>query len=132
MKINKTSLELFQSNLIIITIFLVIIFIILVSCKSYKDQENLIIPGNGNLQVENVNYSCIDGRKINIQYLNKGANTLAIIPIAEENQILIFTGRVSASGVLYGANQYEWHTKNKTAILRNINTDSTVFCDEIE
>ncbi|OZG31628.1 hypothetical protein [Rickettsia endosymbiont of Culicoides newsteadi] len=56
MKINKTSLELFQNNLIIITIFLVIIFIILVSCKSYKDQENLIIPGNGNLQVENVNY----------------------------------------------------------------------------
>ncbi len=126
MKITK----LVQNKLIVLTIFLVVIFFAF--WKNYKYQENLIIPGDGKLQVENVNYSCTDGRKINVRYLNKGANTIAIIPVKEENQILIFTGRVSASGARYGANQYEWHTKNKTGIFSNVNTDSRVFCDEIE
>ncbi len=33
---------------------------------------------------------------------------------------------------IYGANQYEWHIKNKRGIFHNINTDNTVLCDEIE
>ncbi|WP_341753267.1 MULTISPECIES: MliC family protein [unclassified Candidatus Tisiphia] len=123
-------MKLVQNKLVILTIFLVIIFFAF--WKNYKAQENLIIPGDGKLQVKNVNYSCTDGRKINIRYLNKEANTLALIPVGEENQILIFTGRISASGALYGANQYEWHTKNKRGTFSNIQTDNTVFCDEIE
>ncbi|WP_425363188.1 palindromic element RPE1 domain-containing protein [Candidatus Tisiphia endosymbiont of Hybos culiciformis] len=71
-------------------------------CRKYIifSEENLIILGDGKPQVVNTNYSCTDGRKINVRYLNKGANNLAIIPVEEENQILIFTGRVSASGAL--------------------------------
>lgn len=63
-----------------------------------------------------VDYKCENGRKFTVQYLNKGDNSLAVVPVSD-NSTLVFSNVISASGAKYAAGQYIWWTKGEEATL---------------
>lgn len=62
-------------------------------------------------------YSCGDGQDFAVQYVNAGANALAILSVDGEERI--FVNVVSASGARYASGAYVWWTKGDTATLQN-------------
>lgn len=67
--------------------------------------------------VNSIAYSCDDGDALSVQYVNAGANALAILPIDGEDRI--FVNAVSASGARYVSGAYVWWTKGNAATLEN-------------
>lgn len=72
--------------------------------------------------VRAVRYSCADGTELNVQYINAGANALAIMPLGGEE--LIFVNVVAASGARYVNGTREWWTKGDDASLRDTASDA--------
>ena len=62
-------------------------------------------------------YSCAGGEPFSVQYVNAGANALAILPIDGEDRI--FVNVVSASGARYVSGALVWWSKGETATLEN-------------
>ena len=60
-------------------------------------------------------YSCSDGNPLTVQYVNSGANALAIIPLDCEDRI--FVNVVSGSGATYVSGASTWSTKGESAML---------------
>ena len=92
-------------------------------------QATLSIPlASGTVDsVQSQTYSCDDGDSFSVQYVNAGANALAIFPIDGEDRI--FVNVVSASGAKYASGQYVWWTKGDSATLENEMEDtSTKTC----
>lgn len=78
--------------------------------------------------VQSETYSCGDGEPFSVQYVNAGANALAILPIDGEDRI--FVNVVSASGARYASGAYVWWTKADTATLENEMEEGTAKdCD---
>ncbi len=79
----------------------------------------LSIPlGNGPMDgVESITYACGDSRSLSVQYVNTGANALAILPIDGEDRI--FVNVVSASGARYVSGAHVWWIKGDMATLDN-------------
>ncbi len=67
--------------------------------------------------VTTATYSCAGGEPFQVQYVNAGANSLALLPIDGEERI--FVNVVSGSGARYAAGQYIWWSKGDTATLEN-------------
>ncbi|WP_324754182.1 MliC family protein [Roseovarius sp. Pro17] len=82
-------------------------------------EANLSIPlKSGTMDsVESATYTCGDGEPFSVQYVNAGANALAIFPIDGEDRI--FVNVVSASGAKYASGAHVWWTKSNTATLEN-------------
>lgn len=77
--------------------------------------------------VHSQTYTCGDGEPFSVQYVNAGANALAIFPIDGKDRI--FVNAVSASGARYVSGVYVWWTKGDTATLKNeIEEDSLKSC----
>lgn len=62
-------------------------------------------------------YSCAGGEPFTVQYVNAGANALALLPVDGEDRI--FVNVVSGSGARYASGQYIWWSKGDTATLEN-------------
>lgn len=67
--------------------------------------------------VSSQTYACGDAEAFAVQYVNAGANALAILPIDGEERI--FVNVVSASGAKYVSGADVWWTKGDTATLEN-------------
>ncbi|WP_113910485.1 MliC family protein [Roseovarius dicentrarchi] len=67
--------------------------------------------------VNAVRYSCTDGTELTVQYVNSGANALAVMRLAGDD--LIFVNVISGSGARYVSGAREWWTKGAEATLRN-------------
>lgn len=65
--------------------------------------------------ISSVRYCCADGTKLSVQYVNAGANSLALIPLKGET--LIFVSVVSGSGARYASGAHTWWTKGDEATL---------------
>ncbi|SMC95660.1 MliC family protein [Primorskyibacter flagellatus] len=63
------------------------------------------------------NYTCGDDQSFAVQYVNAGANALAILPVDGEQRI--FVNVVSGSGARYASGAHVWWTKGDTATLQN-------------
>ena len=85
--------------------------VLLVACggevKKAPQVDALVLPGDAKLDSRSVSYKCEDGRKISVQYLNKGDNSLAVVPVTDASS-LVFANVISASGAKYDAGQYVW------------------------
>lgn len=94
--------------------------VLLVACggeeKKAPQVDALVLPGDAKLDSRSVSYKCEDGRKISVQYLNKGDNSLAVVPVSDASS-LVFANVISASGAKYAAGQYIWWTKGEDATL---------------
>lgn len=67
--------------------------------------------------VTTATYSCAGGEPFQVQYVNAGANALALLPIDGEDRI--FVNVVSGSGARYASGQYIWWSKGADATLEN-------------
>lgn len=67
--------------------------------------------------VQTMTYACGDGKVLSVQYINAGANSLAIVPIDGKNRI--FVNVLSASGARYVSGADVWWSKGDTATLEN-------------
>lgn len=96
--------------------------VVLVACGGSDDDKQtaqvdyLALPGDAKLDTRSVDYKCENGRKFTVQYLNKGDNSLAVVPVSD-NSTLVFSNVISASGAKYAAGQYIWWTKGEEATL---------------
>lgn len=69
-------------------------------------------------------YSCGDGEAFSVQYVNAGANALAIFPIDGEDRF--FVNVVSASGARYVSGTHVWWTRGDTATLENLMNEAGI------
>ncbi|MGC4007693.1 MAG: MliC family protein [Pseudomonas sp.] len=96
--------------------------VLLVACggeeKKAPQVDALVLPGDAKLDSRSVSYKCEDGRKISVQYLNKGDNSLAVVPVTDAST-LVFSNVIAASGARYAAGRYVWWTKGQDATLYN-------------
>jgi len=67
-------------------------------------------------------YTCSDGRAFDVQYVNAGANALAIMDLDDEHRI--FVNVVAGSGAKYVSGSHVWWTKGDTATMENTLNDS--------
>lgn len=65
-------------------------------------------------------YECSAGEAFSVAYINAAPNFLALVPIVDEPQAMIFTAVVSASGVRYAAGKWIWWTKGIDASLYDV------------
>lgn len=99
---------------------LAVVPVLLVACgggeKKAASPDVLVLPGDATLDARSVDYTCDDGRTFSVQYLNKGDNHLAVVPVSDRAS-LVFSNVLSASGAKYAAGQYVWWTKGEEATL---------------
>lgn len=62
-------------------------------------------------------YDCSAGEPFSVTYINAAPNFLALVPVAEEPEPLVFAAVVAASGARYAAGQWVWWTKGAEASL---------------
>lgn len=65
-------------------------------------------------------YDCAAGERFSVTYVNAAPNFLALVPIAEEPEPLVFAAVISASGVRYAAGHWIWWTKGVDASLYDV------------
>ena len=66
-------------------------------------------------EISTVQYSCVDGTDLSVQYINAEANSLAVIPL--KGAELIFVNVVAGSGARYVSGPQTWWVKGDEATL---------------
>ncbi|MDN3711467.1 MliC family protein [Paracoccus cavernae] len=69
-------------------------------------------------------YSCAGGEPFAVQYVNAGANALALLPVDGDERV--FVNVVSASGARYASGPYIWWSKGDSATLENEMEDGSL------
>jgi membrane-bound inhibitor of C-type lysozyme len=89
----------------------------------------------GDLERRVIVYDCEVGDPISVQYINAAPNFLAILPVPDQTEPLVFAAVLSASGVRYAAGQFIWSTKGVDATLTDItegeDADPINTCSEV-
>ena len=62
-------------------------------------------------------YDCAAEAPLAVTYINAAPNFLALVPIAEEPEPLVFASVVAASGVRYASGRWVWWSKGADASL---------------
>jgi membrane-bound inhibitor of C-type lysozyme len=78
---------------------------------AHADPLTIDLPGAAERQT--VAYSCDGDRKVTAEYVNAGANSLAIVKLGDETVLMVNV--LSASGARYAGQQYVWWTKGNSA-----------------
>ena len=86
-----------------------------------KNNTDIVIrlPGpERSVARETLNYQCDAGERVVVEYINVGANSLAVLRIAEET--VIAANVMAASGAKYAGGRYEWWTRSDEATLYDL------------
>ena len=62
-------------------------------------------------------YDCSEGEPFDVIYINAAPNFLALVPIEEEPEFVVFASVISASGARYAAGKWIWWTQGVDASL---------------
>lgn len=62
-------------------------------------------------------YDCSAGEPFDVVYINAAPNFLALVPIEEEPQFIVFASVISGSGARYAAGKWIWWTDGIDASL---------------
>lgn len=89
------------------------------SAASAQAEVSLSVPleTGATSTITTASYSCAGAEPFTVQYVNAGANILAILPIDGESRI--FANVLSGSGARYASGPYIWWSKGETATLEN-------------
>lgn len=79
---------------------------------------SLTIPGDAQVDRIAAGYSCEGLDDIEVEYVNAGANALALVPL--EGETLVFANVLAASGARYAAGPYIWWTRGRSADLYDL------------
>ena len=89
----------------------------------------------GDFERRILNYDCNDGSSVTATYINAAPNFLAILPVIDEPEPLIFTSVVAASGVRYVSGIWMWWTKGVDATLHDVtlgqDAEPVLTCSEV-
>ena len=78
----------------------------------------LDLAGQGSdFERRNVLYDCSEGEPFDVVYINAAPNFLALVPIADEAERMVFASVVSGSGVRYASGHWIWWTQGVDASL---------------
>lgn len=83
---------------------------------AHADPLSIDLPGAAERQT--VSYSCDGGRTVAAEYVNAGANALAIVRLGDET--VLMASVLSASGARYAGQHYVWWTKGDAADLYDL------------
>lgn len=64
----------------------------------------------GSFDRRSVLYDCSEGEPFDVIYINAAPNFLALVPIEEEPQFIVFASVISGSGARYAAGKWIWWT----------------------
>lgn len=84
----------------------------------HADQLTLDLPGAASAERNTVSYSCDGGRSVKAEYVNAGANSLAVVHL--DGQAIVMVNVLSGSGARYAGQQYIWWTKGNSADLYDL------------
>jgi len=90
------------------------------------------LPQASSVERNAVTYACPDRAPMKVEYINAGANALAVVPV--EGEALVFAGVLSGSGARYAAGPYIWWIKGANADLYDLRQGdraSPVSCREV-
>ncbi|UJW87689.1 MliC family protein [Devosia sp. SL43] len=95
----------------------------------------LDLTGQGrDFERRSVLYDCSEGEPFDVVYINAAPNFLALVPIVDEPERLVFASVVSASGVRYVAGHWVWWTQGIDASLYDVtlgdDADPVLTCSE--
>ncbi len=77
--------------------------------------------GGGDTSIQSIRYACDGGEPFDVQYINAGPNSLAVLTL--DGQDIVFVNVISASGARYAAGAMEWWTKGETASFSDATKD---------
>ncbi len=77
------------------------------------DPLTIDLPGAASEVRDDVAYSCTGDRKVSVDYINAGGNSLAIVDLGDRTVLMVTV--ISGSGARYAGQQYVWWTKGETA-----------------
>lgn len=107
---------------------LVLILCFTLSNLAFATEDTLLLPGEGQTQTTRVRYLCDNNKTVDVKYIRKGNNSLAVLAVADDNE-LIFVQTLSGSGSIFSSNEYTWSGKIDWMDLRNIIEDSSMHCE---
>jgi membrane-bound inhibitor of C-type lysozyme len=94
-----------------------------------------ITTQSGDFDQRVMRYDCGTETPVVVTYINAAPNFLAIVPLADEAQPLVFAAVISGSGVRYAAGKWIWTTKGVEASLLDGTLDAdaepVLTCSEI-
>ena len=79
------------------------------------DPLTIDLPGGASANHQTVTYACSDSKRVTAEYINAGANSLAILKLGDETVLAVTV--LSGSGAKYVGQQYVWWTKGDQADL---------------
>lgn len=83
----------------------------------------LQISSDSDFQRHNITYDCAADAPITVTYINAAPNFLAVVPIPEEAEPLVFASVISASGARYASGKWVWWSKGADAELYDTTLD---------
>jgi len=90
---------------------------------------------SGDFDQRVMRYDCGAETPLAVTYINAAPNFLALVPIADEPEPLLFAAVLSASGVRYAAGKWVWWTKGAEASLYDQtlaeDADPVLTCSEV-
>lgn len=75
------------------------------------------ISADQDFQRHIITYDCADEAPMAVTYINAAPNFLALVPIPEETEALVFASVMSASGARYASGKWVWWSKGADAEL---------------
>ncbi|SEQ03916.1 Membrane-bound inhibitor of C-type lysozyme [Devosia sp. YR412] len=110
-------------------LFVAAIAALLLPTAANAAQTSLQIELNAGRDFERhvMTYDCAIETPITVTYINAAPNFLALVPIAEEPEELVFVSTVAASGVRYVSGKWAWETRGSDASLYD-----TTLGDDVE
>lgn len=77
----------------------------------------ITLDANADIQRHTVSYDCAAENPISVTYINAAPNFLALAPVPDETEPLVFASVISASGARYVSGQYVWLNNGTEASL---------------
>lgn len=119
------------------TIVVAAIAVMLMPAAASAAQTSLQIELNPARDFERhvMTYDCATETPITVTYINAAPNFLALVPIAEEPEELLFASVVAASGVRYVSGKWAWSTRGSEASLHDTTlgeeAEAVLTCSEL-
>ena len=101
----------------ILAVFLATAMLAPISAQAVETSIEIELGTSGDFERREILYDCSDGEPFDVTYINAAPNFLALVPIADEPELHIFTSVISASGARYASGQWIWWTKGPDASL---------------
>lgn len=82
-----------------------------------------------------ITYDCATETPLAVTYINAAPNFLALVPVADEPEDLLFASVVSDAGVRYVSGKWAWTTRGSDATLRDTtlgdDAEAVLTCAEV-